>query len=217
MRDGIKPASLGELMGKGFEHRDKLTLEDLPKLLGEKMPHIPYDRVGRVRLVNALHQRFGPGFKSVPGIADILKEFDKEMHIASVVKMNNHANQLRKDSKPQKMYDGGTAGDDKDEKPTSLLDKLKDAFAPYEPPKTKTPVPQLDTKKAGEMADYFNKADGGRIPGKALVAGDSIKNDKVKALLSPGEIVIPRSITMHPDAAILAAAFVKKELKKHRG
>ncbi len=35
---------------------------------------------------------------------------------------------------------------------------------------------------------------GGHISGKAEVAGDSEKNDTVPALLSPGELVIPRSV-----------------------
>lgn len=42
---------------------------------------------------------------------------------------------------------------------------------------------------------------GGKIGGKAEVPGDSPKNDTVPAWLSPGEIVIPRSIAHDPDAA----------------
>lgn len=75
-------------MGEGFEHRTKLSLDDLPKLLGEKMPEISYDRVGKLRLVNALHQRFGADFSNVPGVRDILDHFEKEMHAETVVKMN---------------------------------------------------------------------------------------------------------------------------------
>lgn len=37
-------------------------------------------------------------------------------------------------------------------------------------------------------------AEGGKVPGYAPVAGDSLKNDKVPALLSAGEVVLPRSI-----------------------
>lgn len=55
-------------------------------------------------------------------------------------------------------------------------------------------------------------AQGGRVsavvPGKAKVAGDSLKNDTVDAKLSPGEIVIPRSIAQGPNAAAEAAKFV---------
>lgn len=36
-------------------------------------------------------------------------------------------------------------------------------------------------------------ASGGRVPGRAITAGDSLKNDNVPALLSPGEIVLPRT------------------------
>lgn len=40
---------------------------------------------------------------------------------------------------------------------------------------------------------------GGDVPGKAKVPGDSKDNDTVPTLLSPGEIVIPRSIAQSPD------------------
>lgn len=55
---------------------------------------------------------------------------------------------------------------------------------------------------------------GGHVPGHPQVPGDSLQNDKVHALLSPGEIVIPRSITTHPDAPNLAKDFVSLELRK---
>lgn len=64
-----------------------------------------------------------------------------------------------------------------------------------------------------KMAMPFS--DGGKVPGKAEVPGDSRVNDTVPTMLSPGEIVIPRSIVDHPDAAKLAAEFVKHELGKH--
>jgi TP901 family phage tail tape measure protein len=38
-------------------------------------------------------------------------------------------------------------------------------------------------------------AEGGNVPGQPKVFGDSYKNDSVPALLSPGEYVLPRSIT----------------------
>lgn len=36
--------------------------------------------------------------------------------------------------------------------------------------------------------------DGGMVPGQAQVPGDSLKNDRVHAMLSPGEAVIPRTV-----------------------
>lgn len=57
--------------------------------------------------------------------------------------------------------------------------------------------------------------DGGTVPGKAQVAGDSPKNDTVPAKLSPGEIVIPRHIVMGEDAPKKAAEFVAKLIDKH--
>jgi len=52
------------------------------------------------------------------------------------------------------------------------------------------------------------KAHGGRIDGRGLVKGDHPANDIVPALLSPGEIVLPRSIAQAKDAPDKAAAFV---------
>lgn len=42
---------------------------------------------------------------------------------------------------------------------------------------------------------------GGKIGGKAPVKGDNVKNDIVPAMLSPGEIVIPRSASNDPKLA----------------
>lgn len=52
------------------------------------------------------------------------------------------------------------------------------------------------------------KAHGGPIPGQALAAGDNHRNDTVPAMLSPGEIVLPRSVSQSEDAPDKAAAFV---------
>lgn len=58
---------------------------------------------------------------------------------------------------------------------------------------------------------------GGAVPGKASTPGDSFKNDKVKTNLSPGEIVVPRSITMGANPEANAAKFVAAVLAKKRG
>ena len=54
---------------------------------------------------------------------------------------------------------------------------------------------------------------GGDVPGKAPVAGDSKKNDVVHALLSPGEVVIPRShaMTEHLAKSYIEHLFGKKK------
>lgn len=45
--------------------------------------------------------------------------------------------------------------------------------------------------KGGEIQDYRN---GGQIPGQANYSGDHPGNDTVHAMLSPGELVVPRTI-----------------------
>lgn len=49
---------------------------------------------------------------------------------------------------------------------------------------------------------------GGPVPGRAMSPGNSLRNDTVPAMLSPGEIVIPRSVAQDEDAPDKAAAFV---------
>ena len=60
-----------------------------------------------------------------------------------------------------------------------------------------------------------NMAYGQKVPGKAEVKGDSLKNDKVPTMLSPGEIVVPRSKAGDPDkAAQFAKAVAMKSKRK---
>lgn len=49
---------------------------------------------------------------------------------------------------------------------------------------------------------------------KAVKKDDSLENDKVPTMLSEGEIVLPRHITMHPNAPAMAAQFVAQTLAK---
>lgn len=57
-------------------------------------------------------------------------------------------------------------------------------------------------------------AHGHVVQGHAQVHGDSPKNDTVPAMLSPGEIVIPRSHSHDPE---LAAEFARSIVMKNRG
>ena len=59
-------------------------------------------------------------------------------------------------------------------------------------------------------------AKGGRVPGNPKTKSNNIKNDVVPALLTPKEIVLPISITMHKNAPEKAAAFVRATLAKRK-
>lgn len=59
-------------------------------------------------------------------------------------------------------------------------------------------------------------AGGGLVDGNARVSGNSLRNDTVPAMLSPGEIVLPRSVVQDEDAEEKAAAFVKAIKAKKR-
>ncbi len=74
------------------------------------------------------------------------------------------------------------------------------------------PAAALVAYDGGEIPKKsFSRAllDGGKVPGKAKVEGNSLKNDTEKTLLSPGEVVLPRSVTQSPDAAKKAEEFMK--------
>lgn len=64
-----------------------------------------------------------------------------------------------------------------------------------------------------QVSNPNTQSKGGLIKGKASKPGDSEDNDTVPALLSPGEIVIPRSIALSKDADKRSAEFVR-QLKK---
>jgi len=55
---------------------------------------------------------------------------------------------------------------------------------------------------------------GGEVDGEAHVSGDSIENDTVPAMLSPGEIVIPRSASKDADKAKEFIDHIKKQKKE---
>lgn len=57
--------------------------------------------------------------------------------------------------------------------------------------------------------------DGKRIPGKAEVKGNSVKNDTVPAKLEEGGIVIPREVLQSKNPSSAAAKFVEAHLKKN--
>ena len=67
---------------------------------------------------------------------------------------------------------------------------------------------------AGGQVAAAALAHGGKIEGQAPVAGDSPKNDVVPAMLSPGEIVLPRSVVGSPDKII---AFLEEHAGIHFG
>jgi hypothetical protein len=51
---------------------------------------------------------------------------------------------------------------------------------------------------------------GGQIPGQALKEGDSPHNDFVPIMASPGEVMLPRSVTQSGDPGAKAKAFMDK-------
>ena len=61
-------------------------LRDLPSVLGEKMPEIEFNEVGRLRLMKALQNRFGQGFRNIPGVRSALSEFDEEVRLNKVTR-----------------------------------------------------------------------------------------------------------------------------------
>lgn len=64
----------------------------------------------------------------------------------------------------------------------------------------------LNRNSKGNMS--MKKAAGGNVPGEPVVEGDDERNDTFHAMLSPGEVVIPRTIVQ--EGPVAAAYFTKK-------
>lgn len=66
---------------------------------------------------------------------------------------------------------------------------------------------------AGDAMGWMNASSGAMVPGEAKVAGDHPSNDTVNAKLSPGELVVPRTVVQGgPDAIrAFAEALLEKE------
>jgi len=67
----------------------------------------------------------------------------------------------------------------------------------------------------GAAAAALAASRGAFVPGKAKVSGDSQKNDTVPAMLSPGEVVLPRSVVNAKDPGKAAKDFVE-HIKKQK-
>lgn len=63
--------------------------------------------------------------------------------------------------------------------------------------------------KMNSDCECWKKAMGGLIPGGQGKTGDSLKSDTVPTMLSPGEIVLPRSVAQSEDAPAKAKLFVE--------
>lgn len=68
--------------------------------------------------------------------------------------------------------------------------------------------------KAGKGISSMFASSGGKVPGKPTVMGNSSKNDTVHAMLSPGEVVVPRTVMQSPNPAEAAKRFVAALLAK---
>jgi len=77
--------------------------------------------------------------------------------------------------------------------------------------------PDFQNHAHGGRIGFGQMLAGGSVPGKASVKGDSEKNDTVPTMLSPGEVVLPRSVAQAQDAPAKAAEFMKHLKKKKRG
>ena len=78
-------------------------------------------------------------------------------------------------------------------------------------------MPYQPAQVMGQQQPMMNMKQGGVVPGHAVMPGDNYANDMVHTMLSPDELVIPRSIMTKDDAPERAMEFVKGVLasRKH--
>lgn len=94
----------------------------------------------------------------------------------------------------------------------ALASGLKSAFASK--PQQVAGADFMDQSEGGQKTMTASK--GGKVKGKAKAEGNSLKNDTVPAMLSPGEIVIPRTHATDPEKAkqFVAAVLARQGMKK---
>lgn len=84
MRQKSSPATLNELLGGEGE----ISLDNLKEVLGEKMPELPLNRIGKYRLTTALRNRFGEGYRNIPGVKNVIKSFEEKVETENIVRSN---------------------------------------------------------------------------------------------------------------------------------
>lgn len=79
------------------------------------------------------------------------------------------------------------------------------------------PGPGTVEEKLGINIPFVTFAEGGYVPGQAMVPGNSPVNDKIISLLSPGEAVIPRDKMHDPRIAAVVKGILsgKVQVPKH--
>lgn len=92
MRTPGTPATLNELMGSGDQPEMDFSLGNIKNILGEGTPEISFDKVGRLRLLTALRNRFGDNYRNIPGVKELLSEFDKETLVDLVTNRGGQQN-----------------------------------------------------------------------------------------------------------------------------
>lgn len=93
--------------------------------------------------------------------------------------------------------------------PSEPQSSLGKAFAGVKNAALSAPIGKIASGVAGTFM-----SSGGHVPGQPRVFGDSEKNDTVPAMLSPGEIVVPRTKAHDPKAAAKFAAAVALRNKR---
>lgn len=106
-----------------------------------------------------------------------------------------------------------------DKKKDSGSKVIPSSPADLNPMQTSSPVGSAGASDLPELieAGAVAASKGIKVPGKAKVKGNSVKNDTQLALVSPGEDIIPRSITQGPNAPEKAAEFVRHLQEKKKG
>lgn len=77
--------------------------------------------------------------------------------------------------------------------------------------------PKQQPVKKSDGGMIHNFLEGGEVPGEAEVQGDSPENDTVPAMLSPGEVVLPRSVVNDgsPDKVMSFLSRMRGQPKQH--
>jgi hypothetical protein len=208
IKDGSKDVSsfLNTLSAKNYEYKDSAQPGTAPgKRVGIIAQDLEKSDMGKTMVKDTPN---GKMVDTVQGFGAVL---------AALSELNERMNAQEGKKPAQKMADGGVVQDTVDntrkflsELATNKVDvKVGDMKLDSLKGKSAKSAPSINQGGAGtgNSPRISNMSDGGKVAGKAKIAGDSEQNDTVDVKLSPGEIVIPRTAASSPEKA---TAFVQQ-------
>lgn len=82
----LQSITQGPSYGSQAKAKSTMDLKPIQKVLGDQMPALTPDPLGRYRLMSALSKKFGPTFRSHPDSVSAIHHFEKEYNYFKTIR-----------------------------------------------------------------------------------------------------------------------------------